>query len=239
MSDPSAGKCRKHCEGTCRLPLRWPLIADLEGCGDIVKNLIAVVGGSAGGCYMRASMKKKIAEMYTDRWKTTVQRRTRMLNFKKSLSLKISRITTLEIHWASNLPALQFHVEKCLGFFGWDHLADKEWRKHRAMSLRQRSKIFELVRAIQTFFLCYCSALHGRIVTCHQQVQQSKSCNDSSLTAKLLKRRVYVIHGSVYFPKKKGLQASNPTDPFQTNGGYSAISQCLHQMIFSDVSSTH
>ena len=67
MSDPSAGKCRKHCEGTCRLPLRWPLIADLEGCGDIVKNLIAVVGGSAGGCYMRASMKKKIAEMYTDR----------------------------------------------------------------------------------------------------------------------------------------------------------------------------
>lgn len=183
--------------------------------------------------------KKKIAEMYTDRWKTTVQRRTRMLNFKKSLSLKISRITTLEIHWASNLPALQFHVEKCLGFFGWDHLADKEWHKHRAMSLRQRSKIFELVRAIQTFFLCYCSALHGRIVTCHQQVQQSKSCNDSSLTAKLLKCRVYVIHGSVYFPKKKGLQASNPTDPFQANGGYSAISQCLHQMIFSDVSSTH
>lgn len=64
--------------------------------------------------------------MYTDRLKTTVQRRTRMLNFKKSLSLKISRITTLEIHWASNLPALHFHVEKKLGFFGWDHLADKE-----------------------------------------------------------------------------------------------------------------
>lgn len=239
MSDPSAGKCRKHSEGTCRLPLRWPLIADLEGVWRYRKKSDCGCGWECWRVLREGVDEKKIAEMYTDRWKTTVQRRTRMLNFKKSLSLKISRITTLEIHWASNLPALQFHVEKCLGFFGWDHLADKEWHKHRAMSLRQRSKIFELVRAIQTFFLCYCSALHGRIVTCHQQVQQSKSCNDSSLTAKLLKCRVYVIHGSVYFPKKKGLQASNPTDPFQANGGYSAISQCLHQMIFSDVSSTH
>lgn len=62
------------------------------------------------------------------------------------------------------------------------------------MSSRQCSKIFELVRAIQTFFFCYCSVLHGRIVTCHQQVQQSKSCDDSSLTAKLLKRREYVMN---------------------------------------------
>lgn len=74
--------------------------------------------------------------MYTDRWKTTVQRRTRMLNFKKSLSLKISRITPLEIHWASNLPALHFHEEKNLGFFGWDHLGDKENGANTALWVR-------------------------------------------------------------------------------------------------------